>query len=106
MKIKFKKEYSDDVVWSRVVLDFLKYLSKKYGYTIDSYNVAALPEHEIVEKLGDLYNENSESLTYHDEYVLALSRLASAKAFQKARREKVQKVSKAMMEVAEREEVE
>lgn len=57
MKINFKRKYEDDGVrWSVVLVDFLTYLSKKYGYTIDAFDLQALPEMIQQDRLAELVN--------------------------------------------------
>lgn len=58
-KIQFKKDYEDDARWTEILSDFLEYLSKKYGYTIDEYSLYSIIWSIRINKLSPLLKDDS-----------------------------------------------
>lgn len=95
MEIKFKKEYPDETCWSEVVQDFLTKLSKQYGYNIDQYDLLAMPEMTIKDRLAKLSNSNHESVTYLTAFMGACRQVSIKQEYCNTARQRARDVANA-----------
>jgi len=61
--------YNDDAFWSQVVEDFLKELSKAYGYTIDEYSLLGFVWECRKNRIGRLVEAHPESEIFQREFM-------------------------------------
>lgn len=59
MEIKFEGNYPDETRWTVILAGFLKYLSLKYGYTIDEYNLMYSNWSMKIDRLAPLVDERN-----------------------------------------------